>query len=205
MEKETRIYARQGDLVIEKLATPIVGGELVTATNHVFAGDSSGHPHTLRGTALIRRSGAITHLRIAEKMELTHGKAGGHRTVALEPGDYEVRPLRERGGAGTMAAQGIAAAAGRRAADLRRAGARDAAHRSGRAEVAGVAELGRREVRARAGPDVRGRGVTMIVAGAQGVARSVAAQMRAAREAAALKEKCKRRRPRKSATPEPQP
>lgn len=101
MNKQTEIYARQGDLVIERidLAKSAARG-LKPATNYVFAGDSSGHPHTLRGTALVERTGSVTRLRLAETMQLEHGKAGGHRTVTLEPGDYEVRPLRERGGEG---------------------------------------------------------------------------------------------------------
>jgi len=90
------LFARQGDLVIEKLPVPFPG-EVTKVTNFVFAGDSSGHPHTLNGTALMQRQGVATRVRIAEPMELTHGKHDGHRTVALPPGDYEVRPLRERG------------------------------------------------------------------------------------------------------------
>lgn len=90
------IHARQGDLVIEKLPAPFPGA-VEKVTNFVFAGDNSGHPHTLRGTALMQRQGVATRVRIAEPMELTHGKPDGHKTVSLPPGDYEVRPLRERG------------------------------------------------------------------------------------------------------------
>jgi hypothetical protein len=91
-----QLHARQGDLVIEKL-TNTPPGTFEKATNFVFAGDSSGHPHTLRGTALIQRVGRTTRVRLAEPTTLEHGKAGGHKTVQLAPGDYEVRPLRERG------------------------------------------------------------------------------------------------------------
>lgn len=90
------LFARQGDLVIEKLPRPIKG-DLEKATNLVFAGDNSGHPHTLRGTALVQRAGAVTRIQLAEAMDLDHGRPDGHRTVSLPPGDYEVRPLRERG------------------------------------------------------------------------------------------------------------
>lgn len=90
------IHARQGDLVIEKLPKPFVG-EVQKVTNHVLAGDSSGHPHTLRGTVQLQRQGAATRVRLAEELTLEHGKPDGHRAVTLPPGDYEVRPLRERG------------------------------------------------------------------------------------------------------------
>ncbi|WP_297826357.1 hypothetical protein [Mycobacterium sp.] len=92
------LYARHGDLVIEKLATPI-SGELQKGVDVVFAGDSSGHPHTLVGAVEFRRDGRRTFVRVPDGkgMELRHGKSTGHKTIKLEPGDYEVRPLRERG------------------------------------------------------------------------------------------------------------
>jgi hypothetical protein len=93
------LYARQGDLVIEKLSAPITG-ELLPSKNFSFAGDSSGHRHVLRGSALTRREGARTLVRVAETSALEHEKSGGHKTVSLEPGDYEVRPLREQGSDG---------------------------------------------------------------------------------------------------------
>jgi hypothetical protein len=92
----TEIYARQGDLVIHKLDAPPTG-TLEPRKNFVFAGDSSGHPHMLRGLSHVMQRGRTTIVRIDEPMALEHGKAGGHRTVDLEIGHYEVRPLRERG------------------------------------------------------------------------------------------------------------
>lgn len=91
-----RLYARQGDLVIEKLATPIAG-DLEKTIRLTFAGDSSGHPHTLKGACLSRRDGFTTLVRVARPAVLEHGRAGGHKPITLEPGDYSVRPLRERG------------------------------------------------------------------------------------------------------------
>jgi hypothetical protein len=88
--------ARHGDLVIERLAAPITG-ELTKVRNLVFAGDSSGHTHTLKGAALHRRDGRRTFVRIAKATELVHAKSDGHKTITLKKGDYEVRPLRERG------------------------------------------------------------------------------------------------------------
>jgi hypothetical protein len=91
-----KIYARQGDLVVNKLITPI-SGELEKTSTLVFAGDSSGHPHRLKGACLSRREGLVTLVRVARQTVLEHGRAGGHKPITLEPGDYAVQPLRERG------------------------------------------------------------------------------------------------------------
>jgi hypothetical protein len=90
------IYARQGDLIVDKLSAPITG-DLFPAKDLSLAGDSSGHRHVLRGSALTRREGARTFVRLAEGAVLAHEKADGHKAVSLEPGDYEIRPLREQG------------------------------------------------------------------------------------------------------------
>lgn len=90
------IYGRQGDLVIEKLTT-LISGKLEEAKRTVFAGDSSGHPHVLAGPHKMRREGRQTLVRIEKALAITHGKPDGHDTVDLVPGDYAVRPLRERG------------------------------------------------------------------------------------------------------------
>lgn len=94
------LYARQGDLVIEKLSK--IDGELAELKGITFAGDSSGHPHSIAGKLFARREGTRTLVKVTGRREITHGKDGGHNTVVLEgsakePGLYEVRPLRERG------------------------------------------------------------------------------------------------------------
>lgn len=89
------LYARHGDLVIEKLTK--IDGELRPMTNLVFAGDSSGHPHRLLGKCQMRREGRRALVRVLETTRLEHGKPDGHQTIELAAGDYEVRPLRERG------------------------------------------------------------------------------------------------------------
>jgi hypothetical protein len=93
------IYARQGDLVVEKLAAPI-DGELVRSERVVFAGDSSGHRHSLSGAVLYRRDGGTSLVRVSKAVTIEHERAGGHRSVPLTPGDYSIRTLRERGGSG---------------------------------------------------------------------------------------------------------
>ena len=92
------IFARQGDLVIEKLTQKINDGDLVKRADVVFAGDSSGHRHRLLGVALFApASGRTQRFRVLEPTQLVHEKGDGHRTVEMVPGDYEIRPLRERG------------------------------------------------------------------------------------------------------------
>jgi len=91
------IYARQGDLIIDKLIQPITG-DIEKGRAISFAGDSSGHPHRLMGACEFRReANGVTLVRVAKATKVEHGKAGGHKTVTLEAGDYEVRRLRERG------------------------------------------------------------------------------------------------------------
>ncbi len=90
-----RLYARQGDLVIESLNK--IDGELVEVNDVVFAGDNSGHRHRLIGPALIRREGFVTLVKLEMETELIHEKSDGHKTVKMAVGCYEVRPLRERG------------------------------------------------------------------------------------------------------------
>ena len=97
-----QLHARQGDLVIERLEKLPSGVTLVEHNSITFAGDSSGHPHTLAGKVLAARRGRQTFVKVTAKREITHGKPGGHRTVQLsgstkKPGVYVVRPLRERG------------------------------------------------------------------------------------------------------------
>ena len=92
------LYARQGDLVIEKLSTPLTG-DLVKRSTVVFAGDSSGHRHRITGDILIAegRPAGETAIRVGKAMALVHEKGDGHATGRHDPGDYVVRPLRERG------------------------------------------------------------------------------------------------------------
>ena len=99
------LFGRQGDLVIEKLSEKL-SGELTERADLVFAGDSSGHRHRLQGVALVelQRPGR-TRFRLTKAADLAHEKADGHKTVSLEPGDYEVRSLRERGDASDRAVE----------------------------------------------------------------------------------------------------
>jgi hypothetical protein len=99
-ENHMEIFARQGDLVIEKLPDGALDGvELIKRNDVVFAGDSSGHRHRLLGIAFVAQDSNTrrTRIRIAEPVELVHEKADGHKSASMSPGDYEVRPLRERG------------------------------------------------------------------------------------------------------------
>jgi hypothetical protein len=97
------LYGRQGDLVIENISN--VDGDLIAVTDHVISGDSSGHPHMIRGRSKIRKDGELTFVVLTKAAELIHGKPDGHKTVKLKAGAYEIHPLRERGGAGDRAIQ----------------------------------------------------------------------------------------------------
>ena len=92
----TKFYARQGDLVIEKLDQPIQG-DLIKRVDVVFAGDSSGHRHRLLGEVFVQTTNTrVVRVRIAKATDLVHEKSDGHESVQMKPGDYEIRPLRER-------------------------------------------------------------------------------------------------------------
>lgn len=86
-----QLYGRQGDLVFDSV--PLTG-EFRLEQDLVLAGRDSA-PHTVRGTVLARREGLVTFLRVEKSVTVEH--AGRHKPITLEPGDYEVRPLRERG------------------------------------------------------------------------------------------------------------
>jgi hypothetical protein len=95
----TQLWARQGDLVVEKLAEQLVADDLIERSDLVFAGDSSGHRHRLIGTVLVAsQAQGRTRFRVPSvALPLVHEKGDGHETVELAPGDYEIRVLRERG------------------------------------------------------------------------------------------------------------
>jgi hypothetical protein len=99
------IYARQGDLVIEKLAQAPDPSVMIEERNVVFAGDSSGHRHRLMGRALVQRDGRTTRVTIEAPTDLVHEKPDGHKTVPMAAGSYEIRPLREQGDAGERAVE----------------------------------------------------------------------------------------------------
>ena len=89
------LYARQGDLVIDRLEK--IEGELSPAQRIVFVGDSSGHPHVLEAKCKMRRDGRRVFVSLSQASEIVHKRAGGHKPVTLKKGNYLVRPLREGG------------------------------------------------------------------------------------------------------------
>jgi hypothetical protein len=86
-----KIYARQGDVVIQQQPA---SGDLAPMTDLVVAGALS-HPHTIRGMCLYRRSGRTTIVRVLADTTIEH--AGRHKPIPLPAGDYLLTPLRERG------------------------------------------------------------------------------------------------------------
>lgn len=91
----TKIYARQGDLVIRKLDAPHTI-HLIKSQDVVVAGHDTS-PHVVRGVVLSRQEGREFKLRIVEPTVISHQDR--HPDVALVPGDYTLTPLRERGNA----------------------------------------------------------------------------------------------------------
>lgn len=98
------LYARQGDLVIERLGdTTIEGAE--KATDIVLAGDSSGHRHRIIGEVMRKVDGRVISVLLSKPTTMVHEKADGHKTINLEAGAYRIRPLRERGDASDRAVE----------------------------------------------------------------------------------------------------
>lgn len=93
------IYARQGDLVIEKLSSPITR-ELAPSVGLVLAGSDTS-AHRIAGKVESAQDGRDWLIRVTEPTSIDH--ADRHHSVTLEPGDYVVRPLRERGDDGDRA------------------------------------------------------------------------------------------------------
>ena len=88
------LYARQGDLVFNKLSTPVREAEMKPVRGLVLAGTDSS-PHSIPGLVLHRQEGRKHFFVVKEPTVSEH--AGRHKPVALEAGAYEVYPLRERG------------------------------------------------------------------------------------------------------------
>ena len=88
------LYARQGDLVFERTDRTAKGDKV---TGHVLAGSHEGQ-HVIAGPATVERVGTGWRVTVAESTPVTH--ASRHEPITLEPGSYEIRALRERGGNG---------------------------------------------------------------------------------------------------------
>ena len=97
------LYARQGDLVIEKLDAPI-SAELMEHTGLVLAGRGTS-PHRVAGKVLAAQDGSTWLLRVPAAAAVSIEHSDRHNAVALEPGDYRIKPLRERGGNGDRAVE----------------------------------------------------------------------------------------------------
>ncbi len=89
-----KIYARQGDLVIQKATLGKFDGAK-KVTNYVLAGSGSSS-HILRGTSLVLAAGPETSIRLAEDSSIDHQER--HLSTPMPAGDYLVAPLRERHG-----------------------------------------------------------------------------------------------------------
>lgn len=99
----TSLYGRHGDLIWEVTTQKVDTNAARKVRAFVFAGDSSNHPHTLKGSSLVQDLGAGRfRVQVDKPTKLTHGSEGGHKNADIEAQTYEVRPLRERGGNGDV-------------------------------------------------------------------------------------------------------
>jgi hypothetical protein len=91
------IYARHGDLVIQKEALP-EGFVLSKPTAPLILAGRETAPHTIASYADVEHGagGGVQRLRVRRAVKLTHG--GRHNTIAIEPGDYVIYPLAEMSG-----------------------------------------------------------------------------------------------------------
>ena len=88
------LYGRPGDLVIRRIdPSTATRGEFTPERDVVVAGQSSG-VHTIRGPALVRREGRVTHVILDKPTEIVH--ASRHQGIPLKAGEYTFTPQRER-------------------------------------------------------------------------------------------------------------
>jgi hypothetical protein len=92
-----QLFARHGDLVINKAPIPRGVDLLQPKTAVVLAGRESA-PHAIAEFqhVLYGQDGAVQYLRVAQEVELSHSER--HKTIALPPGDYQIASLAEMSG-----------------------------------------------------------------------------------------------------------
>lgn len=91
------LYARQGDLVFNKLPDNFEMGELVAASDLVLAGSTSSR-HVVRGPSLTREDGTDRLVKVVTATQVSHDDR--HLPTELIPGNYRASKLRERHGDG---------------------------------------------------------------------------------------------------------
>lgn len=88
-----QLYARQGDLVFEKLPDDFDMGTLTNSVGLVLAGSTSSR-HVVTGAVLTREDGITRLLQVSEPTEVVHDDR--HLSTQLAVGKYRVSKLRER-------------------------------------------------------------------------------------------------------------
>lgn len=92
-----QIYARHGDLVINKEPTPSTVELKKPAGPLVLAGtDSSPHSIAQFNAVLHAKVGEMQYLKVVEPVQLSHD--GRHKAITIEPGEYSIYPLAEMSG-----------------------------------------------------------------------------------------------------------
>ena len=90
----TELFARHGDLVIDRRTIPSNINLEQAKAPIVLAGHDTA-PHQIEQFSKVEmgKNENITYLRIGEKVQLFHH--GRHLPIELPPGDYHIVPLRE--------------------------------------------------------------------------------------------------------------
>jgi hypothetical protein len=95
-------YLQQGDVILESIKIP--SEQLEVSFNHILQhGEHTGHKHALRFMHDAKRSSpqfevltnketGSRYLKIGEPADLVHEE---HKTIAVPPGEYEIRIVRE--------------------------------------------------------------------------------------------------------------
>lgn len=94
---ENQLHSRHGDLVFKKAPIPSEIALTPQKAPIILAGRESA-PHAIQAFehVLYGRQDNLQFLRVAEPVEVTHSER--HKTIALEPGDYQVASLAEMNG-----------------------------------------------------------------------------------------------------------
>jgi len=94
---ENQLHSRHGDLVFKQAPIP-TDIELTAQKAPIILAGRESAPHAIAAFqhVLYGRRDGLQFLRVAEPVEVTHSER--HKTISLEPGDYQVASLAEMNG-----------------------------------------------------------------------------------------------------------
>jgi len=94
---ENQLHSRHGDLVFKQASIP-TDIELTPQKAPIILAGRESAPHAIADFkhVLYGRREGIQYLRVAESVNVTHSER--HKTIELQPGDYQVASLAEMNG-----------------------------------------------------------------------------------------------------------